>query len=469
MTQVDAGPARIASPEGAHGRVRAAFDSGRTRSMEWRAAQLRGLVRMLTEQEEDFVAALAADLGRPRYEAVVADVVATRREVEHNLKHFRSWAKPESRKVPWIVKPGRGELIREPLGAVLIIAPWNYPVYLLVSPLAAALAAGNTAVCKPSEVAPATSAALARHLPAYVDPDAVAVVEGGIPETTALLDLRWDHIMYTGNGTVGRIVAAAAAKHLTPVTLELGGKSPVIVAADANVKLAAGRVAGAKWMNAGQTCVAADHVFVHRSVVDQFCAQLEKEISSRYGKDPRSSTDFGRIINENHTARIKGLLDAGGYQLVCGGQVDVDARYIAPTVLRDVSMDSAIMGEEIFGPVLPVIAFDELDEPIKAINSGEKPLALYVFTSSDATADRVLGETSSGGAVINDALVHLFADELPFGGVGESGYGAYHGMAGFDTFSHRKAVLRRPSYLRDLPAMRAPFSSWKLNLAKKML
>ncbi len=450
-------------------RLRATYASGVTRDAAWREAQLDGLARLLTERETELTEALAADLGKPFFEAWAGDLAATRREVEDCRKHVRAWMRPEGAGVPWILKPGKASIVREPLGTVLIISPWNYPVHLLLTPLAAALAAGNTVVCKPSEVAPATSTAIARLLPLYVDPDAVAVVEGGVAETTALLELRWDHILYTGNGTVGRIVAAAAAKHLTPVTLELGGKSPVIIAEDANLKLAASRIAFAKWSNAGQTCIAADHVWVHRSVEERFVALLEKEIRSRYGADPRTSPDYGRVVNSRHTARIGTLLDAGGYDLVCGGQVDVEGRYVAPTVLRNVKPESAVMGEEIFGPVLPVLAFDDVDEPIAAINAGDKPLALYVFTASNATADKVLAETSSGGACVNEALAHIFVSSLPFGGVGESGYGAYHGRWGFETFSHRKAVLRRPSYLVDAPVMKAPYKSWKLGLTRKML
>jgi aldehyde dehydrogenase (NAD+) len=348
-----------------------------------------------------------------------------------------------------------------------VIAPWNYPVQLLLAPVAAALAAGNAVVCKPSEVAPASSAALARILPEYVDTDAVAVVEGGIPETTALLEQRWDHILYTGNGAVGRIVAAAAAKHLTPVTLELGGKSPVVVARDANIKLAASRVAFAKFLNSGQTCVAADHVYVHRDVEQQFLAALRAEIAQRYGPAPQESRDFGRMVNVSHTQRVKNLLDQGGYEVVCGGEVDVERRYVAPTVLRGVSPDAAVMGEEIFGPVLPVLTFDDLTEVTAAINAGDKPLALYVFTASDETVEQVLSSTSSGGVCVNDAISHLLVSSLPFGGVGDSGYGSYHGRWGFETFSHRRAVYRRPSWMMDPPLLNPPYGPWKQKLARR--
>lgn len=450
-------------------RLRTGYDAGRTQPLAWRKAQLKAMLRMLEEREEEFAAALASDVGKPSFEGRVGDLYATAREIKDYLKNLDAWAGVEKVKTPFLFKPGRAEIHRESLGVVLIIAPWNYPIHLLVTPLAAAVAAGNAVVCKPSEVAPATSAALARFIPQYLDPEAIAVVEGGIPETTALLEQRWDHILYTGNGTVGRIVAEAAAKHLTPITLELGGKSPVIVDKTANLKLAAGRIAFAKWSNAGQTCIAADHVFVHRDVEEEFVRLLQKELRSRYGAQPRQSPDFARVVNSSHTARIKSLLDAGGFDLVTGGDVDVNARYIAPTILRNVTSDAAIMGEEIFGPVLPLLTFDDIAEPIATINAGEKPLALYVFAADDALVDGVLAQTSSGGVCVNETMGHIFVSELPFGGVGESGYGAYHGKWGFETFSHRKAVLRRPSYLMEAPAMKAPYAGWKLKLTKKFL
>ncbi|MGA8986686.1 aldehyde dehydrogenase family protein [Aeromicrobium sp.] len=449
-------------------RLRTTFASGRTRPVQWRQEQLEGLLRLLSEHEDELVAALGADLGRAPFEAWAADLRATGREVEDQLRHLASWMAPEKRRVPLLFRPGRAEVVNEPLGVVLVIAPWNYPVQLLLAPMAAALAAGNAVLAKPSEVAPMTSAALAKLLPLYLDPNAVVVVEGGVAETTALLEQRWDHVFYTGNGTVGRIVATAAAAHLTPVTLELGGKSPVIIARDANLKLAASRVAFSKFLNAGQTCVATDHVWVHRDVEQQFLDAIAAEVAKRYGKDPRTSKDFGRIVNTGHARRISRLLDGNGYEVALGGQVDVEARYVAPTVLRAVSRDAAVMGQEIFGPVLPVLVFDDLAEVTDAINAGDKPLALYLFTGSDETVDRVVAETSSGGICVNDAITHLLVSSLPFGGVGESGYGSYHGRAGFDTFSHRKAIYRRPSWLIDPPLLNAPYPSWKQKLVRRL-
>lgn len=446
-------------------RLRETFVSGRTRDVDWRRSQLKALSRMMSENESRIQDALAADLGRPRLEAWLADVQSVINEIEYLHKHLGKWAGGESVGVPLIFQPARASVQYQPRGVVLVIAPWNFPVYLLVTPLAAALAAGNVVVCKPSELAPAASALLAELIPEYLDQDAFAVVEGGVEETTALLDERFDYILYTGNGAVGRIVAAAAAKHLTPTTLELGGKTPVIIDKDANLKQAVSRVAFAKWINAGQTCVAADHAYVHNDVHDEFVRLLVEEVGKRYGADPRQSRDFGRIVNERHTRRIAGLLDDGGFdEIAVGGDVDVDAGYVAPTVVTGVKPDAAMMAEEIFGPVLPVIGFDDISEPISRINQGEHPLALYVF--GRANADRVLAETTSGGACVNDAMSHVFPPGLPFGGVGGSGYGAYHGKWGFETFSHRRSVYRRPAFFVEPPLLKAPYTAIKEWIAR---
>jgi aldehyde dehydrogenase (NAD+) len=448
-------------------RLRTTYASGRTRPLEWRHAQLAGLLRLLRERETDLVEALAEDLGRPAFESWASDLRVVGREIEDLQRNLDQWARPVRRKVPLFLRPGRAEIVREPLGVVLVIAPWNYPVQLLLGPVAAALAAGNAVVAKPSEVAAASSRVLARVLPEYLDGDAFTVVEGGVPETTALLEQRWDHIFFTGSATVGRVVAEAAARHLTPVTLELGGKCPVIVAADANIELAAARIAFSGFLNAGQACVGADHVYVHRSVERGLLDSLRAQIKRRYGDNPRRS-DLCRIINSRHTERLAALLDAQGYELVCGGQVNIEERYVAPTVLRNVQSDAAVMREEIFGPILPVIAFDDLSEPIAAINHGDKPLALYLFSTSKQDTDRVLAETSSGAVCINDAISHLLVPSLPFGGVGQSGYGAYHGQWGFETFTHRKAVLRQPPWMPDLPLLNPPYTRIKGVLTRRV-
>ncbi|GAC1478818.1 MAG: aldehyde dehydrogenase family protein [Acidimicrobiales bacterium] len=428
-------------------RLRGTFSTGRTRPLAWRKAQLEGLRRLLTEGEAELLAALATDLGKPAVEGWLADLALSIDEIEYAIKGLPAWAAPERVKLPLNQRPGRAWIQREPLGVVLVIAPWNYPVQLLLLPVAAALAAGNAVVAKPSELAPATSAAIARLVPRYLDPDAVTVVEGGVAETTQLLDQRWDHIFYTGNGTVGRVVMAAAAKHLTPVTLELGGKSPTIVDRTADITVAARRITWGKYLNAGQTCVAPDHVFVHEAVHDQFLDAVHRSIGAFYGSDPQASVDYARIVNDRHFGRLSNLLDAGGYDSVAiGGERDRANRYLSPTVLTGVSEGAAVMGEEIFGPILPIIKVPDLDTAIDRVNAGDKPLALYAFGNSAAT-DRIVDSTSSGGVCVNHTVFHLAVPGLPFGGVGESGMGSYHGRWGFDTFSHRKAVLEKPTSL----------------------
>ena len=321
-----------------------------------------------------------------------------------------------------------------------------------------ALAAGNCAVVKPAEVWAHTSRAIAELLPRYLDPACVAVVEGGVPETTELLAQRFDHIFYTGNGTVGRIVMTAAARHLTPVTLELGGKSPAIVHRSADLAVTARRIVWAKFTNAGQTCVAPDYVLVERAVEQPLLDALAATVRELYGADPKHSPDYGRIISDRQFDRLARLLD--GTQIVCGGELDRDERYIAPTVLRDVSLAAPIMQDEIFGPLLPVIAVDSVDDAIALVTDRPKPLALYVFAEDGAVADRVLARTSSGGACVNDAIVHLSVHDLPFGGVGESGMGAYHGRTSFETFSHRKSVVAKSSKL-DVPLRYPPYGPRK--------
>ncbi|MFG2811308.1 aldehyde dehydrogenase family protein [Streptomyces massasporeus] len=424
-------------------RLRATFRTGRTKPVEWRTAQLRRLRDTLTENGADLAAALHADLGKSATEAYRTEIDFTVREIDHTLDHLADWLRPEPAPTP--AHLGADVTVwtqYDPLGVVLVIAPWNYPAQLLLAPVVGALASGNAVVAKPSELSPATSAALARLLPAYLDPDAVAVVEGGVPETTALLAERFDHIFYTGNGTVGRIVLRAAAEHLTPVTLELGGKSPAFVDRDTDLAVVAERLAGGKFLNAGQTCVAPDYVLTDPETAAALEPLLADAVKALYGSDPAASGEYGRIINERHFDRLTGLLDSG--RTVVGGTSDRTAKYLAPTVLADVDPDAPVMREEIFGPILPIVTVPGLDEAIDFINDRDKPLALYVFTESDGTRRRFAAETSSGGLGHGLPLAHLTVSDLPFGGVGESGMGNYHGRYSIETFSHRKAVLDKP-------------------------
>ncbi|MGW2838538.1 aldehyde dehydrogenase family protein [Streptomyces sp. NPDC001493] len=432
------------SPADVVARLRTTFRTGRTKDLAWRTHQLERLRALLTEHGDELADALRADLGKSRAESYRTEIDFTVREIDHTLEHLEDWLRPE----PAPVHAGLAALgataltVRDPLGVVLVIAPWNYPAQLLLAPLAGALAGGNCVVAKPSELAPATSAAVARLLPRFLDTDAVAVVEGGVEETTALLEERFDHIFYTGNGTVGRIVMAAAAKHLTPVTLELGGKSPVFVDRDTDLKAVAARLASGKFLNAGQTCVAPDYVLTDPETGAALADALAAAVEAQFGSDPSVSPDYGRIINERHFDRLVRLLDSG--RTVTGGAHDRATKYIAPTVLADVAPDAPVMGEEIFGPVLPILTVAGLDEAIGFINDRDKPLALYAFTESAEVRERLLAETSSGGVGIGLPLAHLTVSDLPFGGVGESGMGSYHGPYSIDTFTHRKAVLDTP-------------------------
>lgn len=423
-------------------RLRATFRTGRTKPLAWRLDQLAALRAMLTEQSDAFLAALRADLGKGAAEAYRTEVAFTVNELDHTVKHLAGWLEPRPAAVPDAFRPAEARVVRDPLGTVLIIAPWNYPLQLALAPLVGALAAGNTAVVKPSELAPATSAAIARLLPRYLDPRAVAVVEGAVPETTALLEQRFDHIFYTGNGAVGRIVMAAAARHLTPVTLELGGKSPVVVDPGVDLAVTAQRIVRGKFLNAGQTCVAPDYVLAVGDTAAGLEAELAAAVRAAHGEDPAADPEYGRIVNERHFDRLTGLLGEG--RVVIGGGHDRAARYLAPTVLADVPPSAPVMREEIFGPVLPIVTVPDLDAAIAFVNEREKPLALYAFTDSEDTKRRLTEETSSGALVFGLPVSHLAVPELPFGGVGESGMGRYHGEYSLDTFSHTKAVLDKP-------------------------
>jgi aldehyde dehydrogenase (NAD+) len=420
--------------------LRATFRSGRTRPVEWRLAQLDAIIRLITEKEADFAEALAKDLGRGTVEAWLADLAPVSAEAKFAAKHLRSWMKPTGVKTPMSVKPGKARYQYEPLGVVLIIGPWNYPIHLLLAPLVGAVAAGNCAVLKPSEHTPACSALLAKLVPEYLDPEAVAVIEGAADATQGLLDQALDHCFFTGGPEIGKAVMAGAAKHLTPVTLELGGKSPVIIADDAKISVAARRVAFAKLLNSGQTCVAPDYVLVDRKVRDSFVDELNKAL------DAFASDTTQPIVNERQAGRIAGLVENAGGKIVHGGKIDAKGKRGEATVIVDPDSDSALMRDEIFGPVLPVVTVDSMDDAIAHVLQGPKPLAVYLFSEGRGNEARVVAEISNGGTVINGLMYHLLVPDLPFGGVGNSGTGAYHGKWGFETFSHRKAVLRRPTW-----------------------
>ncbi|MFC9764887.1 aldehyde dehydrogenase family protein [Rhodococcus jostii] len=432
-------PAASTSDAAAHvAALRATFRSGRTRSLTWRRAQLEGLARLIAEREGDLAAAIERDLGRSAIGSFMGDLAPVRAEIRHTLKNLERWSRPARAALPVTQQPGKAWTVAEPKGVVLVIGAWNFPILLTLQPLVSALAAGNTVVVKPSELAPHTAQVLADLLPTYVDPSAVVVATGGADVSTDLLRERYDHIFFTGSPRVGRLVAVAAAEHLTPVTLELGGKSPVIVSADADLDVAARRIAWAKCVNSGQACIAPDYVIVEEAVRPAFVERLLRELAAAWRAEPT------RIVNEHHFDRLSGLLQGHGGE-TSGGQHDRDSLRFGAAVVTDPDLDSPLMNEEIFGPILPVVTVPSIDAAVDLVNSRPKPLALYVFAESDATVQTILDTTSSGSVGVNHLLYQLLVPDLPFGGIGNSGIGDYHGEHGFATFSHRKSVLRKPT------------------------
>jgi aldehyde dehydrogenase (NAD+) len=422
--------------------VRRVFASGRTLSLRWRLDQLRGIERLVEEREPEIAAALAEDLGRSAMEAWLGDVASTKAEAAYARRHLKSWMRRRRASLPLSQLPGRAWVQYDPLGVALIIGPWNYPVYLSLAPLVAALAAGNCAVIKPSELAPATSALLAELLPLYVDPEAVRVVEGDAATTQDLLSQGFDHALFTGGTEVGKKIMAAAAPTLTPVTLELGGKSPVIVAADADVDVAARRIAWVKLLNSGQTCIAPDYVLAEQAIADELADKIVANIQQfRSAESVRSL----RIVNQRQFDRLVSLISATDGKVVAGGGSDRSTLRIDPTVIVNPSPDDPVMLDEIFGPILPIITVESLECAAEFVNARPKPLGLYMFTASSRRARDLIDRIPSGGAVINHVAMQCLVPSLPFGGVGASGMGAYHGRWGFEMLSHRRAVLSKPA------------------------
>ncbi len=439
------------------------FNSQRTHDIAWRKQQLLQIKKLVEENEQACLDALKQDLGKPTVEAWITEVSYLSGDVDHVIKRLDKWAKKRKVTTPLIAQPGRSYIKPEPQGTVLIIGAWNYPLQLVLAPLVAVISAGNCAVLKPSELAPATSALLAKLVPQYLDPQAVSVVEGGVEETTELLKQRFDHIMYTGNGMVGRIVMTAAAKHLTPVTLELGGKSPVYVDNSADLAITAQRLAWGKWMNAGQTCIAPDYILTEKALIPDLVAALKKQINAMFGDDIKASQYYGRIVNQRHTERIASYLTSG--EIVFGGSVDLATNYIEPTIIVDPAIDSPLMTDEIFGAILPIISIDDFEQAKHFIKERDKPLSSYIFTKNQNQIEDWVNEISSGSQCINDVIMFNAVPDLPFGGVGPSGMGQYSGKAGFDNFSHLKSVLARP-FIKDLPVRFAPYSKLKFKLLR---
>ncbi|XP_026338820.1 aldehyde dehydrogenase family 3 member B2 isoform X1 [Ursus arctos] len=435
-------------------RLREAFSSGRTRPAEFRAAQLKALRRFLQENKQLLQEALVQDLHKSVFEADLSELILCQNEVDLALRNLPTWMKDEPVTKNLFMQLDSAFIRKEPFGLVLIIAPWNYPVNLTLVPLVGALAAGNCVVLKPSELSKGTEKVLAEVLPQYLDQSCFAVVLGGPQETRQLLEHKFDYIFFTGNPRVGRIVMAAAAKHLTPVTLELGGKNPCYVDDDCDPQTVANRVAWFRYFNSGQTCVAPDYVLCSPDTQERLLPALQSAITRFYGEDPQSSPSLGRIISEKHFQRLRGLLGCG--RVAIGGQSDESERYIAPTVLVDVRETEPVMQEEIFGPILPIVNVRSLDEAIDFINRREKPLALYAFSNSNQVVTQMLDRTSSGIFGGNQGFLHLILPSLPLGGVGNSGMGRYHGKFSFDTFSHHRAVLLAPLGLEKLNELHYP-------------
>ena len=453
------------------------FDKGKTKNINFRIAMLRKLRDAIKAHEEEILEALRRDLNKSAFEAYETEIGMVLHELSHVLKHLPGWAKPKYVGTPVIHFPSVSYITAEPYGSVLIMAPWNYPFQLAINPLVGALAGGNCCVLKPSAYACHTAAVIHKIISGIFDESYVAVALGGREANKNLLDEKFDYIFFTGGFSVGQVVMEAAAKHLTPVTLELGGKSPCIVDCTANIRLAARRIVWGKFLNAGQTCVAPDYLLVHTSVKAELLREMTKCIMAFYGDAPETNKDYPRIINQKHFKRLSGLL-AGGTavtggqlatdgQIVTGGRINRENLQIAPTILDHVQWDDEIMKDEIFGPILPVIEFENLGEALAEINRRPKPLAFYYFTTSRKNAKYAVQKVSFGGGVINDVIIHLANPHLPFGGVGSSGIGQYHGRSSYDTFTHSKSIMRKSNRL-DIPLRYPPFKD-HLKLLKRVL
>jgi aldehyde dehydrogenase (NAD+) len=445
-------------------RLRKTFASGRTRDIEWRRQQLLQLQKLMEENEEAISAALAADLDRNKFESFIADIATTAGEAKFAAKHLRKWTRRRYQRLELPQRPGRGWIEYEPYGTVLIIGAWNYPFYLTLGPAVGAIAAGNAVILKPSEIAPASSKLMAELAPRYLDSDAIAVVEGDGAVSQELIAQGLDRVMFTGGTEIGRKVYEGAAPHLTPCTLELGGKSPVIVAADADVDVAAKRIAWIKLLNGGQTCVAPDYVLADAKIRDELVDKIGAAITKMRSKEQQGI----RIVNQRQFDRISGYLSDGDGKVTVGGGCDASTLRIQPTVVVDPDPDGPLMQNEIFGPVLPVITVQSLDEAIRFVNSRPKPLSAYLFTKAKDIRERVIKEVPAGGMLVNHLAFQVSTAKLPFGGVGASGMGAYHGRYGFEEFSHRKSVLTKPTRPDLSSFIYPPYTERAFKMARRM-
>lgn len=445
------------------------FETGRTRDLAFRICQLQLLADAMRKNETVLEEALKKDLGKSAFESYATEIGFVLADIRYTIQNLQKWSAPKRVRTPLYLFPGKSKIQKEPYGSVLILGPYNYPVQLLAEPLVGAIAAGNCAVLKPSELTPHVSEAMYQIVHSTFKEEYIACVEGGVEVNQELLSQKFDYIFFTGSERVGRIVMKAAAENLTPVTLELGGKSPVIIEKTANIKEAARRIAWGKLMNAGQTCVAPDYVLVDESRKQQFLTEMKTAFSHLYGKEIKKNPDFGRIVNERHMERLQKILEQDAKYLFCGGGADTLQRYIGPAIL-DLGKDqnAASMQEELFGPILPVLSYHKLEDAVRFVNKRAKPLALYLFTKKRSAEKFVLERVSSGGVCVNDTISHLINPDLPFGGVGASGMGQYHGKYSFDTFTHEKSVFYKPADW-NLPVCYPPFTKGKMNLVKFFL
>lgn len=445
---------------------KAFFQTGVTKDVSFRIEQLKKLKQILVDNEELLIEEVHKDFKKSAFETYVTEIGLVITDINYAIKNVESWAKQRSVSTSLVNFPSKNFIITEPYGSALIIAPWNYPILLALQPLVGAIAAGNTAILKPSELTPNTSSTLEKLLSESFEDEFLKVILGSVEESSALVKMDFDYIFFTGSTRVGKIIMRDAAERLTPLTLELGGKSPCIVDQTANLEVSAKRIAWGKFVNAGQTCVAPDYLLVEQSVKTEFLDHLKIAINQLYGDNPKESPDFPRIINDAHFDRLVALLNDG--DTVVGGESEKESRYIGPTILNNITLEDSIMQDEIFGPILPVLEFESVEECIQIINERPRPLALYIFTSDQAMEDRIMSTVSFGGGAVNDTIAQLGNHHLSFGGVGASGFGSYHGKSSFDCFSHKKSVMKKP-FWPDVPIRYAPYDDIKLGLVKKVL
>ncbi len=446
-------------------RQRDFFASGATRELDARRRVLKRFKEVLVRFEPRFLEALRLDLGKPEFEAYASEIGFLYTDIDETLRNLAKWAKPKRVSTPLVQKPGKSLIYAEPRGLVLILAPWNYPVQLLLSPLVGAIAAGNAVMLKPSELAPHCSAVLKDFVAETFDPAWVHLFEGGAEVAQGLLELRFDHVFFTGSTKLGRVVAQAAARHLTPVTLELGGKSPCLIDEGVPLDVGARRIVWGKFFNAGQTCVAPDYLLVPKAEMEVWKRALASELREALGEDPALSPDYARVVNDKHFDRLEGLLE--GASIVIGGRRDRATRYFEPTIVEGLAPDSALLHDEIFGPILPLVPYETLEEALRFVADRPQPLAFYLFTKRSNVEREVLARVSFGGGCVNDTILHVANPQLPFGGVGESGMGRYHGRYSFATFSHFKGVIHKP-FAMDPVFRYRPYAK-RIGLIRKML